>query len=51
MRKEEKHEFYACVDEIKFLIEKNKVLAQKDINIIENEIIIIKGMLKDKYCR
>lgn len=49
MRKADKVLFYRCVDEMKFIIQSNKVLSQKDIGIIENEMLTIKYLLKEKY--
>ena len=49
MRKLDKENFYRCIDEIKFIIESNKVLSRKDIEHIENEIITIKFKLRERY--
>ena len=49
MRKADKENFYRCIDEIKFIIESNKVLSRKDIEHIENEIITIKFKLRERY--
>lgn len=49
MRKADKESFYRCVDELKYLIQNNKVLSRKDIAIIEGEVLTIKFLLKEKY--
>ncbi len=49
MRKTDKVLFYKCVDEMKFIIQNNKVLSKKDIGIIENEILTMKYLIKEKY--
>ena len=49
MRKADKENFYRCVDEIKYLIDDNKVLSRKDIDTIINEMLMIKYALREKY--
>lgn len=49
MRKADKENFYKCIDEVKYLIESNKVLSIKDISMIENEIVTIRYLLNEKY--
>ncbi len=51
MRKADKENFYRCVDEIRFIIENNKVLSRRDIEKIENEMIAIRYKLKETYRR
>ena len=49
MRKADKENFYRCVDELKHLIQTNKVLSRKDIATIEGEVLTIKFLLREKY--
>ena len=42
VRKADKERFYACVDEIKHIINNNKILSKKDIYTIINELTVLK---------
>lgn len=48
MRKADREEFYRLIDEMKYLIDTNKILSKKDVHFIINELITLKLRVKEK---